>query len=477
MEVPNSSDLLYGWQRAMVALSKLAQATLGSGTWVTDLSISPGTGLSITLGPAQAFVLAPVEATPYGALPADSNQILKQYLLDGYQTISLAAPTTSGDAINYLLQLTPVTEDEGSVVLQYFDPANPDVAFGGPGNSGTSQATQRLNTLSVQLISGSTAPAGTQTTPVLTGVIGAVITVTAGQTSIAQTDITIAQGSAPLVSQKLPHTAVTNANNNFSAPQSITGDLSATGTLSVANGTAGDIAGVSTGYNNTGLTVGWNFSAGQGEVDLLLGPQSGTGGLNIYALDSAGNFASTTPIFALTQAGALTLGGTLSVQPGTSGNLAVNYTQLTNGSLSPTLGNLTVNGTTTLGATTVPEATAGSNPVPLDQVQSLIPTLFSSVNDVTGSRALGTTYTNSTGKPMMVGVSLYIDASPNGQRGQYGAYAYVNGAQVTSCGYYGYSAGGNIPNGLSFMVPPGATYQVNNASSYGSSVQAWTETY
>jgi hypothetical protein len=138
---------------------------------------------------------------------------------------------------------------------------------------------------------------------------------------------------------------------------------------------------------------------------------------------------------------------------------------MTNGSLSPTLGNLTVNGTTTLGTTTVPEATAGSNPVPLDQVQSLIPTLFSSVNDVTSSRALNTTYTNSTGKPIMVMVTcVEVDTSNS----YLISTMYINGSDVAAA----QSTGSVFVCGI---VPPGASYSVNNTNN--ALLSTWTETY
>jgi hypothetical protein len=121
----------------------------------------------------------------------------------------------------------------------------------------------------------------------------------------------------------------------------------------------GSIAGVTSGYSNTGLTIGWNYTNDQGEVDLLLGPQEGTGGLNIYQLNSSGDMPSS-PAFSLTNTGALTLTGTATFAAGTSGNEGVNYTQLTNGSISPTFGN-----------TVVADATSSNEAVNLGQLETL----------------------------------------------------------------------------------------------------------
>ena len=89
-----------------------------------------------------------------------------------------------------------------------------------------------------------------------------------------------------------------------------------------------DIKGQTLTYNNTGLTVGWNFSNGQGEVDLLLGPQDGDGGLNIYQLNSSGDMVSTTPILALSNTGQLTIQGEAFVAPATQNNAAVSLGQV-----------------------------------------------------------------------------------------------------------------------------------------------------
>ena len=85
-----------------------------------------------------------------------------------------------------------------------------------------------------------------------------------------------------------------------------------------------NISQITTGYNSTGLTVGWDFTAGQGEVDLLLGPQGGAGGLNIYQLTGSGAFNSATPILQLSNNGALTVPGAISGAP------AVTITQVPN---------------------------------------------------------------------------------------------------------------------------------------------------
>jgi hypothetical protein len=91
--------------------------------------------------------------------------------------------------------------------------------------------------------------------------------------------------------------------------------------------------------------------------------------------------------------------------------------------------------------------------------------LFGTVNSFsTSNRHLGTTYTNSSGKPMFLSVSGL--STGTGQNIQ----ATVNGAAVSVMGAY--STGQSI--NASAIVPAGGTYYVQNGSS--GSFTSWTET-
>jgi hypothetical protein len=68
---------------------------------------------------------------------------------------------------------------------------------------------------------------------------------------------------------------------------------------------------------------------------------------------------------------------------------------------------------------------------------------------VTGSRASGTTYTNNTGKPIMVAVTSVFSSSN----------VTVNGVIIAS-------PGTTQANTVSFIVPPSATYSVTGISSF-----------
>lgn len=135
-------------------------------------------------------------------------------------------------------------------------------------------------------------------------------------------------GSASLGNSTIQNLTALNTNVN--------GLLEVTGSTNIQ----GEIANKTSGFNGTGLNIGWNFTNGQGEVDLLLGPQGGSGGLNIYQLNSSGAMISTTPLLALSSSGTLSLSGGLSTA---SSNIA---------------GNLQVGGTSNLGNVSANSLTA-----------------------------------------------------------------------------------------------------------------------
>ena len=80
------------------------------------------------------------------------------------------------------------------------------------------------------------------------------------------------------------------------------------------------------------------------------------------------------------------------------------------------------------------------------------------------SRAIGTTYTNSTGKPIMVAVS-YTNSAGNSVQGLIinGATVYAGGVQVTG-----------TASGFALIVPNGATY-VTTSNTGTMTLVSWAE--
>ena len=86
--------------------------------------------------------------------------------------------------------------------------------------------------------------------------------------------------------------------------------------------------------------------------------------------------------------------------------------------------------------------------------------------NVTGSRAFGVTYTNSTGKPIFI--SVHGSGAPNHGKIE----MYVDGVLMGQQGVTSVASAG-MDATLSAIVPNGSTYQVNNV--LGASLQNWAE--
>ncbi len=89
-----------------------------------------------------------------------------------------------------------------------------------------------------------------------------------------------------------------------------------------------------------------------------------------------------------------------------------------------------------------------------------------SASTVTGSRAIGTVYTNTTGHPLLVQVEVTLAAAANN-----GVRLYVNSSEV-SCFYTPVAAA--VTGTLFGIVPPGGTYEVTNAAG-ANTLSVWTE--
>jgi hypothetical protein len=91
--------------------------------------------------------------------------------------------------------------------------------------------------------------------------------------------------------------------------------------------------------------------------------------------------------------------------------------------------------------------------------------LSQSWQDLTASRAVGTTYTNSTGKPIEILISAVITNSGNGS---------ININSTGAFQVYGGPGGSQTINSVSFTVPIGQTY-VLTAVSGTITIISWAE--
>lgn len=201
--IPLETDLLNTNKYAMIGLAKLAAAMMGTTTYLRGLTCTPSSPASMVVNVARGeiYSVQNVDNSAYSSLAADTtNTILKQGIVMSSTAFTLTAPTTAGQSINYLIQVTYSDTDSGATVLPYYNAANPSVAYSGPNNSGTAQNTVRSGVCTVALKAGVAATTGTQTTPsVDTGYTAAwVITVAQGATTVTAANITTA-ANAPFL--------------------------------------------------------------------------------------------------------------------------------------------------------------------------------------------------------------------------------------------------------------------------------------
>ena len=144
-------------------------------------------------------------------------------------------------------------------------------------------------------------------------------------------------------------------------------------------------------------------------------------------------------------------------------------------------GSLNVNGYSYFnGGANVINASTFYNPIALNQLSYIIPLTFQNFTNVTGSRSIGTVYTNTYGKPMFVSVSATISGDNS-----WGLY--VNGQLAGASALSG--SGGAHQTNISAIVPAGAQYQVGGSvvliltTFYGeplgvdATLDNWCETY
>lgn len=191
--IPLADHLLLTNQYTLAAVGRLARAILGVGTSVVGLPCTPPSvpGLSVQVGAGEIYALAPLEASDYSTLPADTGRtIVKQGHTDG-TTFNTPAPSTAGTSIAYLIQGTYADNDTALQVLPYYNSANPSQPFSGPGDNKASQPTVRAGKCVLSLKAGVAATTGSQTTPAPdAGNVGLwVVTVANGATTVVSGNI------------------------------------------------------------------------------------------------------------------------------------------------------------------------------------------------------------------------------------------------------------------------------------------------
>ncbi|HEI6950187.1 TPA: phage tail protein [Yersinia enterocolitica] len=201
--IPLETDLLNTNRFTMIAIAKLAASVMGGNTYLNGLACTASSPASmvINIAPGEIYSLQNIDSAAYSSLPADTtHSILKQGIVLNTTSFTLAAPSTAGQSINYLIQVAFQDIDSGATVLPYYNASNPAQAYSGPNNSGIAQNTIRSGVCSVSVKTGVSATTGSQVTPSPdAGYVGAyVVTVNQGQTTITSTSINFA-ANAPFL--------------------------------------------------------------------------------------------------------------------------------------------------------------------------------------------------------------------------------------------------------------------------------------
>lgn len=201
--IPQSLDILYSNLYAEIAVTKLAQALLGSGPAIRGLACGANTpaALTVVVGPGEVYTMASLLPAAYSSIALDTaHQVLKQGVSLDNVVLSCPAPGTAGQSINYLVQVAMSESDADLAVLQYYNAANPTQPYSGAGGNGVSQAQTRKCGVAVQVKAGTAATTGSQVTPTPdAGYIGLwVVTVANGQTTITSGNIARYPG-APII--------------------------------------------------------------------------------------------------------------------------------------------------------------------------------------------------------------------------------------------------------------------------------------
>ena len=195
-------DLLYSGQNAMVALGKLAEAALGTGTSVSGFTCQPTApaSLAISLSAGQVYQVENLEASPISTLSQDTHSVLKQGIVLDATSIALVPPTTPGFAVNVLIEVQYTDTDTDLELVNYENPADLTTPLEGPGGNGQKQPTTRAGAVAIQQKYGTPSTSGTQVTPTPDAGWAPlfVITLSFGQTTITQGSITPYAG-APVV--------------------------------------------------------------------------------------------------------------------------------------------------------------------------------------------------------------------------------------------------------------------------------------
>lgn len=168
-QIPLETDILNHAKNAMMGLGYLSQAAVGVGPVIQGLGVNQTTvaGLSVFIAAGSMYAQQVIDQTAYSSVASDTGGIVvKQGINDRTVTLGpVTLPSGSNKQI-CVVQAKIVELDTDSVVLPYYNSANPNVALNGPGGAGTSQPRTRKVALQFNFLYG-TPTTGTPAAPSL----------------------------------------------------------------------------------------------------------------------------------------------------------------------------------------------------------------------------------------------------------------------------------------------------------------------
>lgn len=256
-----ADDLLRQRDFDLIALGKLVADLLGTSTMASGLAataVSSTTIPTVELGDGSVYELGTLDPTAYGSLtqtafPSTAN-VMKQGLLlasrGDVNQFQLAAPTTAGDSVIYLIEAQYSDFDTNIQTITLYNvsnPSNPNTA---------TEPRQRWGVITIVAKAG--VPSSSPVAP--TADAGYIplyaIEVAYGQTVLSQANISVAS-AAPFLTQKLfdlmnesgtvnlpavTSSGLITANGGITVPvgetATVDGTLDVTGTATIPNATA-----------------------------------------------------------------------------------------------------------------------------------------------------------------------------------------------------------------------------------------------
>ena len=153
--VPLDTDQLLQSRNTMVALGYLAKMTIGDGGVYADgLGCTPGSGLTVTIGPGSMTLPTVVDAGYYGALPPDGDPVVKTGINTAPIVVSLPGTGTT------VISGSVVEVQAGSSALAYYNAANPGQTLFGVQGNGQAQASILQQRVVFAATTPSAVPAG-----------------------------------------------------------------------------------------------------------------------------------------------------------------------------------------------------------------------------------------------------------------------------------------------------------------------------